>query len=111
MIDAAVKVEPGLLCDQQNAAAVRTFRPAQVFGRKNPCGLTLARGLYDHRRSLLDARSPHPIARYVEGRVWRRRDAFMKLPWLGKVPKITEQNGGFCVRPPRRLLTALRIQR
>jgi hypothetical protein len=98
MIDAAVKVEPGFLRDQQNAAAVRTFRPAQVFGRKNPCGLTLARGLYDHRRSLLDARSPHPIARYVEGRVWRRRDALMKLPWLWKVPEQRNEIAGFAFR-------------
>jgi hypothetical protein len=27
------------------------------------------------------------IVWHVEGRVWRRRDAFMKLPWLWKVPE------------------------
>jgi hypothetical protein len=36
MIDAAAKAEPGLLGDQQDAATVRTIRPAQIFGRKNP---------------------------------------------------------------------------
>jgi hypothetical protein len=96
MVDTAEKVEPGLLGDQQDATAVRAFRPAQIFGRKNPCRRT--RGLYDHRRSLLDARSPHPIARYVEGRVWRRRDAFMKLPWLWKVPEQRNEIAGFAFR-------------
>jgi hypothetical protein len=96
MVDAAAKVEPGLLGDQQDAAAVRAFRPAQIFGRKNQSRRT--RGLYDHRRSLLDARSPHPIARYVEGRVWRRRDALMKLPWLWKVPEQRNEIAGFAFR-------------
>jgi hypothetical protein len=36
MIDAAAKVEPGILGDQQDAAAVGAFRPAQIFGRKDP---------------------------------------------------------------------------
>ena len=98
MVDTAAKVEPGLLGDQQDAAAVGAFRPAQVFGRQNPCGRTPARGLYDHRRSLLDARSPLPIARYVEGRVWRRRDALMKLPWLWKVPEQRNEIAGFAFR-------------
>src|ERR1700675_2413448 len=96
MVDAATKVEPGLLGDQQDAAAVRAFRPAQIFGRKNPSRRT--RGLYDHRRSLLDARSPHPIAADIAGRVWRRRDAFMKRPWLWKVPEQRNQIAGSAFR-------------
>src|SRR5579862_6574411 len=36
VVDAAAKVELGLLCDQQDAAAVGAFRPAQILGRKHP---------------------------------------------------------------------------
>jgi hypothetical protein len=42
------------------------------------------------------------IAGQFGGRVWRRRDTFVKLPWLCKVPQPTEQNGGICVGRPRR---------
>jgi hypothetical protein len=75
---------------------MRTFRPAQILGRKNSCRRT--RGLYDHRRSLLDARSPHPIAADVAGRAWRRRDTLMKLPWLWKVPQRRNQVASFAFR-------------
>jgi hypothetical protein len=45
------------------------------------------------------AHRTQPIAWHVESRVWRRRDAFMKLPWLWKVPAFPEQNGEFRVSP------------
>jgi hypothetical protein len=33
------------------------------------------------------AHRAQPITRHVEDSIWRRRDAFMKLPWLWKVPE------------------------
>jgi hypothetical protein len=35
------------------------------------------------------------ITRHVESRVWRRRDAFMKLAWLWKVPERRNKTAAF----------------
>jgi hypothetical protein len=39
-----------------------------------------------------------PIAKYVESRVWRRRDALMKLSWLWMVPQQRNETAGFALR-------------
>jgi hypothetical protein len=38
------------------------------------------------------------IAKYVESRVWRRRDALMKLSWLWMVPQRRNETAGFALR-------------
>lgn len=38
MVATASEVAPGFLGDEQDAAAARAFRPAQIFGRKNLFG-------------------------------------------------------------------------
>jgi hypothetical protein len=89
VVDTAPDVKPGFFGDQQNTSAAWAFRPAEIFGRKNPWRSSLARGLDDHRRSssTLPPRTQLGLTwlgtvGHAARAVWRYRDAFVKLSWL-----------------------------
>ncbi len=82
VIDTTLDVEPGFLGDQQDAAAARAFRPAQIFTRKGPGQRQrLARALDEHRRSSSTFRHRTPYGCHSTRRLWRGRDAAVKVSW------------------------------
>jgi hypothetical protein len=91
--DQAWSMRPRRL-NRDSSAISRTLPQSGHFGRlRTSVARTRVDALWHADcPTIVDASSmlahrTQPIARHVEDSVWRRRDAFMKLPWLWKVPE------------------------